>query len=140
MKRAFGELLDVSATLPPLRAFLAAPVLLLEPAKGNAEEPIAGTDRAIATCVEIEGLIDSLVDYTDTECFPAAATSTGASFIILSQQPVFSVDASKKGWLLASMGAVGFVLNEKRPSFDADDVIFSDVPRLKERTGYAIKA
>ena len=97
--------------------------------------------RAIAACADIEGMIDGLVDYTDTKCLPAAvAASAGASFIIISEEPVFSADASKKGWLLASLGAVGFVLNEKRPSFKADEVIFSDVQRMKARSGHVIKA
>jgi hypothetical protein len=130
-----------AATWLRASAFLAAAAtLLLSPVRVDAKEPSAEADRAVAACADIEGMIDGLVDYTDTKCLPAAAAaSAGASFIIISEQPVFSVDASKKGWLLASLGAVGFVLNEERPSFKADEVIFSDVQRMKERTGYVIK-
>jgi len=115
--------------------------LVLAPMLVNAKDPTAKGDKAVAACADIERMIDGLIDYTDSMCLPAAvAAPAGASFIIISEQPVFTVEASKKAWLLASMGAVGFVLNEKRPSFKADEVIFSDLQRSKERTAYGIKA
>jgi hypothetical protein len=85
-------------------------------------------------------MIDTLVDYTDTVCLPTSvASSSGVSFMLISEKPVFSVEASKKAWLLVGLGAIGYVLNEKRPDLKAGEAVFSDGERLKSRTGYFVE-
>jgi hypothetical protein len=124
-----------------IATLLGAGSLLTALPTGAVEPTQDEIDRAVAICVEIEGPIDALADFTDTKCLPAGvAAPGGANFFLLSEKPVFSVEASKKAWILTCMGAVGFVLNDKRPTFKADEVVLSDVERMKSRTGYMVKA
>ena len=69
-------------------------------------------EKGQSACFQIEKIVNAIVDYTQTTCVPIVATSTRTnSFILISSQPVFSVEASKKAWLIVAVAATGDVLN-----------------------------
>ena len=86
-------------------------------------------------CYAVQNLVNALVDYTQTTCLPAGGKAGALSFIVISSQPVFSVEASKKAWLLVVVGTIGKTLNEQL-SFKADRLWLSDANLMERRTGY----
>jgi len=82
-------------------------------------------EKGQSICYEVQNVVNALVDYTQTSCLPSRGKAGALSFIVLSSQPVFSVEASKKAWLLVVVGAIGKSLNE-RPSVKADELWLSD--------------
>ena len=96
-------------------------------------------ERGQAFCYQIEKLVNGLVDYTQTSCFPAASSGKSYSFVLVSSQPVFSVEESKKGWLLVAVAAVGDTFN-KNPSVKAGELWLSDAARMKDRNAYVMNA
>jgi len=93
-------------------------------------------EKGQALCYQIEKMVNALVDYTQTSCLPTAGKSQGSySFILLSSQPVFSVEASKKGWVLVSVAAAGDALN-KNVSVKAEEIWLSDANQMKNRIAY----
>jgi len=98
------------------------------------------TESGRALCYEIEKTINALVDYTQTSCIPTRGKAPGSySFILLSSQPVFSVEASKKGWVIVAVGASGDVLN-RNASVAVEELWLSDAAQTKSRTAYVVPA
>ena len=118
----------------PIRTSLIA--LLFLPALGLAQS----AEKGQAMCYQIEKTINALVDYTQTSCLPTGAKQKNAySFILLSSQPVFSVEPSKKAWLLVAVAAVGDILN-KSESVKAEELWLSDVNLMKNRVAHVFPA
>lgn len=118
----------------PIRTSLIA--LLFFPALGLAQS----AEKGQAMCYQIEKTINALVDYTQTSCLPTGAKQKNAySFILLSSQPVFSIEPSKKAWLLVAVAAVGDILN-KSESVKADELWLSDVNLMKNRVAHVFPA
>jgi hypothetical protein len=59
----------------------------------------------------------------------------GVTFLLLSKEPIFSVEASKKAWLVVTVGAVGKVMNLHH-TIKAAEVYVSDMDLLKNRQGF----
>ncbi|MGE3623572.1 MAG: hypothetical protein AB7H77_06865 [Bdellovibrionales bacterium] len=94
---------------------------------------------AMGLCSEMERLINVLVDYTQTKCIPVMNGGSGLSFLFISSQPVFSVDASVKAWALTVVGAYGHTFNP-RPSYKLDSIYLSDLSLIRDqRTAEALK-
>lgn len=109
---------------------------LLLPGIANAQS----TEKGQAMCYQIEKTINALVDYTQTSCLPTRGNLPGNySFIVLSSQPIFSVEPSKKAWLLAAVAAVGEAMN-KNASVKADEVWLSDGNLMKNRIAHVMSA
>lgn len=90
--------------------------------------------EAAGLCHNTENLMNALIDYTSTKCFPGS--DHGAiSFVLVSEKPIFSAKASKKGWLVVTVGAVGKTMNE-HPKIKSSDVFVSDMNLMKDRKGY----
>jgi hypothetical protein len=97
-------------------------------------------DEGAAVCYQVEHYVDALVGYTRTSCIPSKAEKPGVvSFIVISSQPIFAVEAAKKGWLAALVGAVGKILND-RPSLKVDELWVSDSGLMKKRSAYVVSA
>ncbi|MBI3416057.1 MAG: hypothetical protein HY043_12225 [Verrucomicrobia bacterium] len=89
---------------------------------------------------DIEKVVNALVDYTSTACIATVGKQSDSySFIIISEKPIFKVEAAKKGWLLTVAGAVGKTLHDN-PKFSADEVWVSDASLMKERRAFAVDA
>ncbi|MEK6762738.1 MAG: hypothetical protein AABY96_08490 [Nitrospirota bacterium] len=90
--------------------------------------------EAFGLCHNIENLVNALVDYTSTKCFPSS--DHGAiSFLLISEKPIFSAEASKKPWLVVTVGAVGKTMNE-HPKIKSSSVFVSDMNLMKDRKSY----
>lgn len=90
--------------------------------------------EAAGLCHNIENLMNALVDYTVTKCFPSS--DHGAiSFVLIADKPIFSIKASKKAWLIVTVEAVGKAMNE-HPKIKGSDVYVSDMALMKDRKGY----
>lgn len=96
-------------------------------------------DQGEAICYEIESATNALADFTQTKCLPSSGKAGTLSFILISNAPVFSVETSKKAWLIAAVAAVGKALNS-RPRVKADELWFSDVRSMKSYVGYVLPA
>lgn len=88
-------------------------------------------------CYEVQNAVNALVDYTQTSCLPSGGKAGALSFIVLSSQPVFSVEASKKAWLLVVVSSIGKSLNEQ-PSVKTDELWLSDANLMKNRVAYVL--
>jgi len=98
------------------------------------------TEKGQALCYQIEKTVNALVDYTQTSCIPSAGKNPGThSFILLSSKPVFSIEASKKAWILVAVAATGDALN-KNASVRAEELWLSDATQMKSRTAYVMPA
>jgi hypothetical protein len=94
-----------------VRALIQVIVLAVSTTPSLAQSQSA--ERGQALCYQIEKMVNALVDYTQTSCLPTPGKGQGSqSFILLSSQPVFSVEASKKAWVLVAVAATGDALNK----------------------------
>ena len=92
--------------------------------------------HARSLCAEIERYVDGVVDYTDTTCLPSPGGKEHTlAFIILAQQPIFSVEASKKAWLMVVVGAIGKVVANHKP-YDVSEMYVGDVNLVKNRKAF----
>jgi predicted RecB family nuclease len=57
------------------------------------------------------------------------------SFILIAEKPIFSDEASKKAWLIVTVGAVANVMNAHN-TIKSSDVLVSDRHMMKKRKGY----
>jgi hypothetical protein len=96
-------------------------------------------EKGQSICYEVQNAVNALVDYTQTSCLPSAGKAGALSFIVLSTQPVFSVQASKKGWLLVAVASIGKTLDEQ-PSVKADELWLSDTNLMKSRVAHVFPA
>lgn len=94
-------------------------------------------EKGQAICYEVQNAVNGLVDYTETKCLPTEGKAGALSFIVISSQPVFSVEASKKGWVLVAVASIGKSLNEQ-PSVKVDELWLSDVNQMKGRVAHVI--
>jgi len=90
--------------------------------------------EAAGLCCKIQNVINALAKYTDTLCIPALGQQ-GVTFLLLSKEPIFSVGASKKAWLVVTVGAVGKVMNLHH-TIKASEVYVSDMNLMKNRQGF----
>jgi hypothetical protein len=81
--------------------------------------------EASGLCYKIQNFINALATYTDTLCIPALGQQ-GVTFLLLSKEPILSVEASKKAWLVVTVGAVGKVMNMHH-TVKASEVYVSDM-------------
>lgn len=93
---------------------------------------------AMGLCEDMVVMINRVVDYTSTKCVPAFS-SKGTNFIFVSKELVFSVQASKKAWIIFVVASVGRTLNDK-PSYSADQILFADVSMVPDMKYYSIPA
>lgn len=97
-------------------------------------------EKGEALCYQIQNSVNALADFTQTSCLPSAGSAPGSySLIVLSSKPVFSVEASKKAWLIVAVAATGDSLN-RQPSVKADELWFSDTTLMKNRTAHVFPA
>lgn len=96
-------------------------------------------DKGKAFCYELEKNINYLVDYTRTACIPTRGAGSQHSFILISEQPVFSVEVSKQGWVLGIVDVAGSLMNQDS-SLKVDQLVLSDVNQMKKRVAYAMPA
>jgi hypothetical protein len=66
---------------------------------------------------------------------PSAGKGEAFSFVVISDKPVFSVEASKKAWLLVVVASFGKTLNEQ-PSTLVDELLLSDINSIKNHVVY----
>jgi hypothetical protein len=98
-----------------------------------------GIYKAEAFCSRVAAEVDLLIEWTETVCIPTKGRQPGAySFLIISAQPVFSAEKSKKGWLLVVVGSVGKNLN--KISVKADELWLSDVNLTKKHVTHVLPA
>ena len=90
--------------------------------------------EASGLCYKIQNFINALAKYTDTLCIPGLGQE-GVIFLLLSKEPIFSVEASKKAWLVVTVGAVGKVMNMHQ-TIKASEVYVSDMNLMKNRLGF----
>lgn len=116
------------------RLALAACLLAPAPALSQAR------DSARLLCDQIESLVDAVCDCTRTACRPARGGAPGSgSFIVLSSEPVFDGEDSKREWVLVAIAAVGYALNGNA-SFKGDEVWLSDTGQMQDRVAYVVPA
>jgi hypothetical protein len=96
-------------------------------------------ERGKSFCDELEKKLDAFVDYTRTACIPTRGSGEHHSFILISEQPVFSVDVSKKGWVIGIVGLAVSILNQNT-SLKAEELWLNDVDQMKARTAYFMPA
>jgi len=94
-------------------------------------------EKGQSICYEVQNAVNALVDYTQTSCLPSGGKAGALSFIVLSSQPVFSVEASKKAWLLVVVASIGKSLNEQ-PSVKTDELWLSDANLMKNRVAHVL--
>ena len=90
--------------------------------------------EASGLCYKIQNFINALAHYTDTLCIPALGEH-GVTFLLLSKEPIFSIEASRKAWLVVTVGAVGNVMNLHH-TVKALEVYVSDMNLMKNRQGF----
>jgi hypothetical protein len=99
--------------------------------------PVIQADEALEAsglCYKIQNFINALANYTDTLCIPALGQQ-GVTFLLLSKKPILSVEASKKAWLIVTVGAVGKVMTMHH-TIKASEVYVSDMNLMKNRQGF----
>lgn len=90
---------------------------------------------ALRYCAEMTGKINTLVDFTNTDCFFGKGKK-GMDFIFVSSRPVFSAEQSKMGWLLVVVASFGKTFNAN--AMKTESVIVSDASMMKQRQAYRI--
>jgi hypothetical protein len=128
MPKDNSRLLEIPVLLSIIVAcFVPRLALFAAPAPAEATTP---TDL----CRSIEKTVNALIEYTHTTCTPI--TDHGAmSVILLSEKAIFSNEASKKGWLIVTVGAVANVLNAQT-AVKTSDVFVTDGKLVQKRKGY----
>jgi hypothetical protein len=94
-------------------------------------------EKGQSICYEVQRAVNGLVDYTQTSCSPAGGKAGALSFIVISSESVFSVEVSKKAWLLVVVASIGKTLNEQ-PSVKTDELWLSDANQMKSRVAYVL--
>ena len=114
--------------------FAPSVVLLLLPPFYPVVQPVVDQQ---AICDEVQKYVNALVDYTKTACTTGNTGDGSLSFVILSSEPIFSVAATKKPWLLAVALSIGKALNDQ-PDLKPGELYVLDGD-LKSRLAYAIR-
>src|SRR5579864_7324683 len=84
---------------------------------------------AMGLCSEMEGYVNSLVDFSTTKCIPEF-DKLGVNFIFVTEKPLFSVESAKKAWLITVVGAYGKTLSE-RGNYKVDSLYLADAEMAK---------
>lgn len=109
-------------------------VLLIALVLSAAPLPADESVETAGLCRQIEKFINALAHDTRTQCLPSS--DHGAlSFILISENPIFSAEASKKAWLIVTVGAVANVMRG-HTNIKSADVLVSDTNMMKKRRGY----
>lgn len=96
--------------------------------------------KAEGLCAEVTRYLNALVDYTDTTCLPAASSNTGRiDLILISSQPLFSVEPSKKGWLIGVAGVVGKVMSD-HTQMKLEEIWVTDTRLIAKRRAFKFPA
>ena len=106
-------------------------------ATATAQQTQQQLDTATAVCYGVQTSTNTLVTYTETMCIPSPGKEGASSFLVISSEPVFSAEASKKAWLLVVVAVIGKEMND-RPTFRGDEVWVSDVNQTKARVAYVL--
>jgi len=114
-----------------------APVLAATVLLGILPASAQTIEKGQSVCYEVQNAVNGLADYTETKCFPSDGNAGALSFIVISSEPVFSVEASKKAWMLVTVASIGKSLNDQ-PSIKVDELWLSDVNQMKNRVAYVI--
>ena len=72
------------------------------------------------------------MDYTKTACSPAGGSEGAFSFVVLSSEPIFSVEATRKPWLVAVVLSIGKAMNDQ-PDTKPGELYLADA---KARVAY----
>lgn len=101
--------------------------------------PIAAaqsTDKPLALCYRIERTINTIANFTTTQCAPSGGSKRGTiSFVVITSKPVFATETAKKAWLLVAVAAVGDALN-KDPAAKGDELWLSDATNTKRHVAW----
>jgi hypothetical protein len=130
-------MLRVPASKPTIRAMKQGLCALILSSVVTLHVSVIQADEALEAsglCYKIQNFINALANYTDTLCIPALGQQ-GVTFLLLSKEPIFSGEASKKAWLVVTVGAVGKVMNMHR-TIKASEVYVSDMNLMKNRQGF----
>lgn len=96
-------------------------------------------EKGQSICYEVQNYVNALVDFTKSTCVPSGGKEGALSFIIISSEPVLSVEAAKKAWLLVVVGSLGKTLNDQ-PSLKVDELWLSDTNHMKNRIAFVLQA
>jgi hypothetical protein len=132
-----SDLLRVPPSSPTIRAMRQAFWALVLSSVVTLQVSVIQADEALEAsglCYKIQNFINALAKYTDTLCIPGLGQQ-GVTFLLLSKEPIFSGEASKKAWLVVTVGAVGKVMNMHH-SIKASEVYVSDMGLMKNRQGF----
>lgn len=94
-------------------------------------------EKGQSVCYEVQNAVNGLVDFTETKCLPSGGEAGALSFIVISSEPVFSIEASRKAWILVAIASIGKTLNDQ-PSLKVDELWLSDVNQMKDRVAYVM--
>jgi hypothetical protein len=122
--------------------FAIAGLSMLLPLSVTAAVAAGTNDRsliAMGLCSQMERLVNALMDYASTERVPNISDPKSTSFIFIVDKPIFSVEASKKAWMLVVIAAVGKTLNDNS-SYSADQILLAELSMAKEKKYYATRA
>ena len=121
-----------------MRTFAAIlPAMFLTAGAASAYTP-AEERAAQAICAQAAKNINTLADFTRTDCTPAK-DGDALSLIFISLDPVFANERSKKAYLLVFVGAVGAALNAN-PKARITTASFMDKHLGQKRTYFTISA
>ena len=87
-------------------------------------------------CAKIERNVRALIDWTTTECQFGTNADGGFDLILVSSQPVFSVEASRKAWMLVAIAATAEAT--RTSSTRTGQLVMTDRNLVADRKGYAI--
>src|SRR3990167_1748830 len=100
---------------------------------------VQSIEKGQSICYEIQNYVNALMDNTQTSCLPSGGKEGALSFIVISSEPIFSIESAKKAWLLVVVGAFGKTLNDQ-PSIKVDELWLSDINQMKERVAFVLRA
>ena len=86
-------------------------------------------------CRDIAETVNAVADFTDTLCL-SSRDPEGMSLVLISLQPVFTIEAAKRAWLITSVGTVASVLAESEAQTHL--LILTDVEASREGRLFSI--
>ena len=93
--------------------------------------------RARGACHMIEYYVNSLVNYTNTKCLAGAGEQKGTiGLILISEKPIFTMEAEKKCWLIVVVGAIGRTMADN-PNLKIDTIVVCDTNMLAKGKAFS---
>jgi hypothetical protein len=83
------------------------------------------------------GEIDGFPPSAQTYCMPTLGRDNALSFVILTNEPVFSSESLERTWLIAVVASLGRALND-RPAVDVDQLTVSDASSISTGITYTL--